>query len=107
MKKYNKSERKELRKLSELAYKRELNSAINDLYNKFKEWEKGSIDSFKLDHEIHKYHNGISRELYKKYDDNDLIDITIGWAIAKGILEKSEVSDNLINKLHLIIERYN
>jgi len=106
MEKYSKKEKKKLNELAGLAYERELNSELSKLENKFTEWKKGKIDSFELNHEIHLFHNGISQELYKKYNPRNLIDLTVGWAIANNILKKDEVGKDLLNKLELIVERY-
>jgi len=106
MDKYNKREKKKLRELASLAHKRELNSALSKLEKKFVKWKKSKIDSFELNHEIHLFHNGISKELYKKYNTSGLLDICVEWAIANNILKKDEVEDNLLNKLELIIKNY-
>ena len=106
MKNYTKNNIKEINKLSNLAYKRELSAALNNLEKKFEEWNKGDIDCFELNDLIHKYHNNTARELYDKYNNNDLSDITIAWTIANGIISKNEVSKELINKLEDYINRY-
>lgn len=106
MRQYNKKEKKKLRELSGLAHERELNNALNELEKKFVKWRKGSIDSFELNHEIHLFHNGISQELYKKYNPQDLLELTVGWAIANSLLKKEEVGEDLFNKLEYIIKRY-
>lgn len=106
MKVYSKKEKKKLRELADLAYERELNNALNKLEEKFVSWKKGSIGSFELSHEIHLYHNGISQELYKKYNYSDLLDLTVGWAIANNILKKEEVGEGLLNKLEIIINEF-
>jgi len=105
MKVYSKKEKKKLRKLAVLAYERELNNSLKKLDQKFVSWEKGSISAFELSREIHLYHNGISRELYKKYNYSDLLDLTVGWAIANDILKKEEVGEELLKKLEFIITR--
>ncbi len=51
------------------------------------------------------FHNGVSQELYKKYDGMDP-DIIVGWAIANEILKEKEVEGKLVKKLKPIIERY-
>jgi hypothetical protein len=104
--KFNKKEKKKLRELADLAYERELNFALSELEKKYIKWKEGIIDSFELNHEIHLFHNGISQELYKKYNSRVLLDLTVGWAIANNILKKEEVGQNLLNELELIIEMY-
>lgn len=105
MSQYDKMEKRKLRKLADLAYERELESELVSLEKEFKEWKKNNIDSFELSHRIHIFHNGPSQKLYKKYNGLDP-DIVVAWAVAKGILKKDEVNEDLINKLEIIIERY-
>ena len=65
---FSKTTKKEIRRLAALAHERELEKALADLNLKFKQWEKEKLDSFELDSEIHKFHNKISREIFKKYN---------------------------------------
>jgi len=106
MREYTKKEKKKLRELADLAYERELSNALKKLEKQFVKWENGSIDSFELNHEIHLFHNGISQELYKKYNPRDLLELTVGWAIANNLLKKEDVGEDLFNKLEYVIKRY-
>ena len=51
----------------EKAHKRELDSALLDLYKQFEKWKQNEIDCWELNDLIHKFHDGISRDLYKYY----------------------------------------
>ena len=102
---FSKNEKQELRKLAGLAYERELAKALDELYARFKEWKKGSVDSFELSDQIHKFHNGISRDLWKMYDNRDN-HIVIARAVANGIISMDEISIKLSENLKTGIESF-
>jgi len=64
---FTKSERKELKRLVELAYERELSKSLESLGEDFKRWGKTKISAFELSELIHKFHNGIARDLWSFY----------------------------------------
>lgn len=84
-----KSQRRELRKLAELAYDRELGIALEKLEAHFKRWRRGEISPHDLNELIHEHHDGVSRELWNFY--NNKPDFTVPLAIAKGTIAENEV----------------
>jgi hypothetical protein len=80
------------------AYARELHRELTKLYASFEAWREGEIDSWDLSDRIHKFHNGASRELYKKYNDGD-DDLNVAYAIVSGILDREEVPAALFEAL--------
>ncbi|PUU94567.1 hypothetical protein [Halanaerobium sp.] len=107
MNSYSKKTKKEIRRLAGLAHERELEKALIDLNLKFNQWEKKELDSFELDSEIHKFHNKISREIFKKYNSYDMEDHFVALAIGNDIIEKDEVDPEAYQELELLIERIN
>ena len=95
---FTKSERKELRRLSGLAYERELSRELNSLEEKFKQWRAGKITSFELEYLIHQFHNGIARKLWSFYTDGDN-EIALRVAVNKGFILKTEISQGIIEKI--------
>lgn len=95
---FTKSERKELRRLAGLAYERELSKALESLERKFGQWKKNKITTFELNDFIHKFHNGVARDLWSFYTDgnNEMI---VAHAIDKGIILKTEISPGVLGKL--------
>ena len=57
-------------------------------------WDRGDIAAFELSDRIHKFHNGRSRELFNMYSGS-LENWWIGHTIASGVIEESELSDDL------------
>lgn len=105
MNNYSKKTKKEVRRLAGLAHERELEKALTDLNSKFKQWEKKELDPFELDDEIHKFHNKISREIFKKYNSYNMEDHFVAAAIVNGIIDKDEVDPKAYQELELLIER--
>ena len=95
---FTKSERKELRRLAGLAYKRELAKTLESLERKFGQWKKNKITAFELNDFIHKFHNGIARDLWSFYTNGDNRMI-VAHAIAKGIILKTEINPGISEKL--------
>lgn len=98
-----KAQRREVRRLTGLAHERELAAAARALDESFAQWRDGLMDVFALNQAIHQYHDGISRELYKRY--------VLGepqWAVAdavrRGILHEQEVTPEILRCLGGLIE---
>ena len=89
-----KAQRKHLRTLSEKAYDRELSQALDDLSDRFKVWQKGNLSSWDLNQEIHEFHNGRSRDLYKFYVMNYDPIFCVAYALAKEIVDIEDVEKN-------------
>lgn len=87
--------RKQLRELISKAYTLELSSHLNELSNKFDDWKNQRIDCWDLNELIHKFHDGISRDLYKTYNySNDEI-LLIARALRMKLLEKDEIPNEV------------
>ena len=90
----SKKQRRELRELQGLAWERELEDALRSLRRDFEIWERGEISVFELSDRIHKFHNGRSRELFNTYSGS----LEVWWiahTIARGVIDESELSDDL------------
>lgn len=94
----SKAERRELRQLVELAHDRELSSAAADLMARFADWRAGKMNVFELNEQIHMYHDGPSRDLYKTYVMVEA-HLSVASAIARGVLKESEVSPVILENL--------
>jgi hypothetical protein len=95
---FTRLERKELRKLAGLAYERELAKALASIEEEFKRWKKNKITAFELSERIHKFHNGVARNLWSFYETGHT-ELNVRHAIAEGILLKTEVSPGILEKL--------
>jgi hypothetical protein len=86
-----KKQRKHIRELASVSYERELNAALDKLLASFQKWKQGGMNPFDLNEEIHQYHNGTARDLYKQYAMGDP-DMAVMFALAGGILKIEELN---------------
>lgn len=100
MQRYSKTIRRKLRKLSNLAYDRELNQKLDELYAKFQRWKNGEIDVLQLHDLIHEYHDRDGREIWKIYNQTKT-DFIVTRACKLGILIDDEIPADVNDVLHL------
>ncbi len=81
-----------------LTYERELGKALEALEASFRQWKKKKISAFELGDYIHKFHNGIARNLWSFYETGHA-ELSVRHALAEGIISKFEVSTNILGKL--------
>lgn len=101
----SKAAKRHFRELAALAYRRELEAALRELDDRFAAWKRGELDPFDLNEEIHRHHNGISRDLYKKYGYNNPL-LTAAYALKTGVLAESEVDEKHLPLLTKYLEFY-
>ena len=92
--KITKSQSKHLRTLSETAHERELSQALGELHVRFQEWQEGNVSTWDLNQEIHEFHDGRSRDLYKFYVINNDPFFSVANALANEIIDIDEVPEN-------------
>jgi hypothetical protein len=78
-----------IRELSDIAYQRELAEALDRLGQQFIAWREGKLDPFELEEAIHRFHNGIARELYSRYAGG-LLEASVAGAINRGTISMAE-----------------
>lgn len=82
-----------------MAYERELAKALEALEESFRQWRKSKISAFELSDRIHKFHNGVARNLWSFYEPGDT-ELSVRHAIAEGIILKTEVNPGILKKLN-------
>jgi len=92
--KTTKAQKKHLRILSATAHERELSQALGELFAKFQEWQKGDLSPWDLNQEIHEFHDGKSRNLYKFYVMNHEPLFRVASALANGVIDIDEIPEN-------------
>ncbi len=101
--KLSRSERATLRELAATAHKQELETALTDLYEQFCKWGGDGISAFDLNDDIHNFHDGISRELYRTYVMNKP-EVAVSIGIARGIIDIHELDENLRDKIAPMVD---
>ncbi|HUJ11761.1 MAG TPA: hypothetical protein VL171_17260 [Verrucomicrobiae bacterium] len=100
---FTKAQKREIRRLAGLAHERELSAAARELQSEFERWQRGEIDVFVLNDKIHKFHDGVSRDLFKQYAMGQPY-WSLASAIARGVLKESEVSPSILEDLRSVID---
>ena len=102
---FTKTELKELRRLSGIAYERELAKELTNLHSRFTAWQHGEIDPFQLSDAVHEFHQGPSHDLYKYYT---IVDphMAVARAVVDELLKESEIPGGIQQKLAPAIDFY-
>jgi DNA primase large subunit len=100
-----KANRRKLRELSGVAYTRELSAELAKLERDFVQWRSGEIDPFELSDRIHRFHDGISRNLYVLYRDLPASH-SVARAVVLQLLQETEVPSEILSALEPAIGFY-
>ena len=98
MKRYSRHIQRELRKLALLAVEKELRLQLTDLSAQFNAWKAQEMSSRELRHILHVYVDGPSRELFRQHREV-LADIFVADAVARGVLAKEDVPDDVLDAI--------
>ena len=105
MAEFTAAQRKDLRRLAELAYERELNEELGALEESFHQWRCGSINAYDLSQAIHEFHDGPARDLYVSYNRLKP-DLLVARAFARGVLTENDVAPSIRDALRSQIAHY-
>jgi hypothetical protein len=94
-----------VREWAAIAHDRELAKALRGLQVEFGRWERGDITAAELNDQIHQFHQGAAREIWKSYATNRL-EPAVAFAIATGILRKEELQCELLQHVTGLVEFY-
>lgn len=94
-----------LRELAAKAHEEELRRRLAPLANAFERWSRDEVDSFELSDLIHEFHQGPSRDLFVRYTTRPH-NSAVACAIATGIIDRSQVTAELLEHLALALEFY-
>jgi hypothetical protein len=92
-----------VREWAGIAHDRDLRKALGELRIQFGRWERGEISSFELNDFIHQFHDGTSREIWKRYATSHL-EPAVASAVASGVLGKQEIPRELLDHIAGLIE---
>ena len=94
-----------LRQAAAIAHDRELSAALRDLRAEFDCWGRGDITADELNDRIHRCHDGMSREIWRRYARNH-IEPVVAIAVAMAVLSRNELPKALLDHLAGLIESY-
>lgn len=87
-----------MRQLAAEAHEQELEEALTELYEEFCTWGDKGMSAFDLNDKIHKFHDGISRELYKTYVMSPP-EIAFAVGLSRRAINPSSVDEGLVKKM--------
>lgn len=89
------AKRKKVRALAQLAYERELSSALAALEAEFTRWRESRLDAFELSHRVHAFHDGTARDLYKLYVLGEP-ELVVARALEQGLVSEAEADAEVL-----------
>ena len=102
--KITRAERALLRQLAEDAWNAELSEHLEELFEDFGRWADDGMSAFDLSDKIDEFHDGLSRELYARYNTLDPA-TTVARAIAIGLVGEEALGESLRQKLARVVSR--
>ena len=94
-----------VREWAGIAHDRELAKALLELDGHFERWKRHEIDAFELNELVHRFHNGVAREIWKTYAANHL-EPAVASGVASGILRREELPEQLLQHVAGLIAFY-
>jgi hypothetical protein len=95
--------KRQLRTWAGVAHERDLNEALGRLHRDFERWTRGEVSAFDLNDLVHRYHDGTSREIWKRYQSSHLEPV-VAAAVVEGVLRRDELPEALVQHLSRLIE---
>lgn len=86
------------------AWEAELGQALLPIAELFDAWRRGEASAFELSDAIHRFHDGDSREIWKKYQSRDT-NTLLAIALVDGFLRRDQVPDHVYAVLEPHMER--
>jgi hypothetical protein len=97
--------KRQVREWAGIAHDRDLHKALGERRAQFDRWERGEIDSVALNECVHRYHQDMSREIWKRYATAHL-EPAVASAVAAGVLRKEELPSELLRHIDGLIDFY-
>lgn len=85
-----------LRSLSQIAHEAELRRALSELSHHFDRWKAAEIDSFELSDRIHEFHDGLSREIWLRYNSRVDLRVLVSYAVKGGLIKEDSIPDKVL-----------
>src|SRR4051794_16931206 len=103
----SKAARRAIRELADLAHERELAAELTKLRASFDAWIAGQITPFELEQIIHRFHEGVSRQLYNRYSSGSTLPHVVAVAIMRGTIAAPEIPEPARKHLDHLVEVFN
>ena len=80
-----------------------MQAALGVLAARFDEWKVGTISSADLHAAIHEYHNGIGRDIWKRFSTNNP-KMPLAHAVAVGLIARESLSAEVLEHIAPMVE---
>jgi hypothetical protein len=101
---YSKAIKRRIHELARVAHERKLAAALAELEGELTRWRQGAIDAFEVSERIHRFHDGVARELWTRYSDAAMLDWQVARDIAAGAITEEEAGTEVVAALQPSIE---
>jgi len=95
--------KKELRQHADRAWEAEMRAALGALAAKFDDWRAGNMSSTDLNAAIHQFHDGVAREIWKRFSTNDP-KIPLAHAVAVGFIDEATLPSEVRDYIGSMVE---
>jgi len=85
------------------AWEAEMRAALGALADKFEKWRAGTMSSSDLHDAIHEYHDGVGREIWKRYSTNNPT-MPLAHAVAAGFVAKESLPREVQEHIASLVE---
>lgn len=82
------------------AWDAEMQAALGGLADKFDQWREGAMTCENLHRAVHEYHDGIAREIWKRYRTNKP-EIPLAYAVATGFVSRESLPEEFVDHIEL------
>ncbi len=89
------NERKALRRWASIAYDRELGAELAKLGTAIEAWRTGKSSSHAASDEIHQFHDGVARDLFRFYTRASP-ESAVAQAVVSGVIAEAELPPELL-----------
>ena len=92
-----------LRQHASRAWEAEMKAALQALAVKFDQWDNGGMSSSDLNDAIHQYHDGVGREIWKRFATNKP-EIPLAHAVAAGFVTEESLPAEILEHIESMVE---
>ncbi len=85
------------------AWEAELGLALGALAERFDQWRAGNLTSADLDDEVHRYHNGTAREIWKRYATWEP-DLALAKAVRLGVVTRESLPPDVLEHMAPLLD---
>jgi len=97
--------KKNLKELVKVAYEEELKKYLMPLHDSFLKWKENEVSSLNLANLVHRFHNGISKKLFRIYNNLES-PLLVARAIALTLIPEDKIGKDMLDQLQEKIEFY-